>query len=164
MRCDSKYWSVLCACGVSIHTPTWGVTVDYFLGFFFWLFQSTHLHEVWLEPSNGRYTSACFNPHTYMRCDQMASLYIPDLYGFNPHTYMRCDFYENITLACESVSIHTPTWGVTNSRSYSIGAGGVSIHTPTWGVTRARRSYWLSSMFQSTHLHEVWLQVHPILR
>ena len=32
---------------VSIHTPTWGVTEDSAHIFFKWLFQSTHLHEVW---------------------------------------------------------------------------------------------------------------------
>ena len=34
------------------------------------------------------------------------------------------------------VSIHTPTWGVTDVTSDGIiCAGTVSIHTPTWGVT-----------------------------
>ena len=121
---------------VSIHTPTWGVTIpltlfinvigfqsthlhEVWLSKFKWktillMFQSTHLHEVWLF----RFTNIClnfsFNPHTYMRCDkQMQDLSGWDN-GFNPHTYMRCDAM----------------------RSYKV----------TLGVK-----------FQSTHLHEVWL-------
>ena len=33
------------------------------------------------------------------------------------------------------VSIHTPTWGVTNSHAVDALGNEVSIHTPTWGVT-----------------------------
>ena len=35
---------------VSIHTPTWGVTIGATPAFQFGVFQSTHLHEVWHDP------------------------------------------------------------------------------------------------------------------
>ena len=78
--------------GVSIHTPTWGVTTlrSYF--------------QTWWKS---------FNPHTYMRCDCK---------------FIR--FYDN-----GIVSIHTPTWGVTWCNKHGSTRKKVSIHTPTWGVT-----------------------------
>ena len=79
----------------------------------FFVFQSTHLHEVWL---NFYILRACF-------------------WSFNPHTYMRCDVcrFKSKSLPC--VSIHTPTWGVTNANRKFRHFIAVSIHTPTWGVT-----------------------------
>ena len=101
------------------------------------LFQSTHLHEVW----------------------------------------------QIIQMGMDSVlkvSIHTPTWGVTCLNCCGGNIPIVSIHTPTWGVTipniirqlffqsfnphtYMRCDYGVSEdidisyVFQSTHLHEVWL-------
>ena len=114
MRCDydvsflTKYFTV------SIHTPTWGVTMELRFCVLLVLFQSTHLHEVWPTRVNGITTEAN---------------------SFNPHTYMRCDVQMHDYLLTLRVSIHTPTWGVTTRWSTS---------TIAW-------------MFQSTHLHEVWL-------
>ena len=99
------------------------------------VFQSTHLHEVWL----GR---CC----TFLR-----------LVRFNPHTYMRCDMTSVIMDNFFYVSIHTPTWGVTMSSYYINFQIYVSIHTPTWGVTDYSTYIDPSKWFQSTHLHEVWL-------
>ena len=56
------------------------------------VFQSTHLHEVWLR--------AVILPSSALLC-------------FNPHTYMRCDRVIRTTRTFLDVSIHTPTWGVT---------------------------------------------------
>ena len=102
------------------------------------MFQSTHLHEVWLV----------------------------------------CRF-KSKSLPC--VSIHTPTWGVTDfpvcflilSRFQSTHLHEVwqnftffaltfevSIHTPTWGVTSPLSVISIIPLFQSTHLHEVWLWVN----
>ena len=166
---------------VSIHTPTWGVTaitpmIDYSQGF-----QSTHLHEVWHTCATLVLEMYCFNPHTYMRCDNLQQKVYNMLNSFNPHTYMRCDFglapLDHIAL----VSIHTPTWGVTDNWliicivwrfqsthlhevwlcpfSVTHQCLIVSIHTPTWGVTKILHSSRLLLKFQSTHLHEVWLCV-----
>ena len=98
-------------------------------------FQSTHLHEVWLNfyilrayfwsfnphtymrcdsPALTLHCWSCsFNPHTYMRCDTIDDIHKPALDGFNPHTYMRCDNSIDWKGGYYVVSIHTPTWGVT---------------------------------------------------
>ena len=55
------------------------------------------------------------------------------------------------------VSIHTPTWGVTEVSRVKRWEAEVSIHTPTWGVTSTSLTRCCNSSFQSTHLHEVWL-------
>ena len=99
----------------------------------------------------------CFNPHTYMRCDVPQFWNEPMFYCFNPHTYMRCDYFFIRMAIIPYVSIHTPTWGVT-FKFYCYGKTSiVSIHTPTWGVTYSLRLKFLLGLFQSTHLHEVWL-------
>ena len=100
-------------------------------------FQSTHLHEVWRRIQILWKICQRFNPHTYMRCDAGCTITERELACFNPHTYMRCD---KKTYQCISV--------------YN-----VSIHTPTWGVTLPISPGNLIWLFQSTHLHEVWLQV-----
>ena len=122
--------------GVSIHTPTWGVTVDTVFPSPISRFQSTHLHEVWLLHLYWFHRRACFNPHTYMRCDSRQLHKIAAMImSFNPHTYMRCDF------PCDKLPVICI----------------VSIHTPTWGVTMILWHLDILNTFQSTHLHEVWL-------
>ena len=122
-------------------------------------FQSTHLHEVWHKKHPCWKINKRFNPHTYMRCDAdelWLSLHVAQC--FNPHTYMRCDnsSVEGICSVCSfqsthlhevwrivarideewfCVSIHTPTWGVTQDKRAVGMPEDVSIHTPTWGVT-----------------------------
>ena len=92
-----------------------------------------------------------------MRCDRPAPTKgaIPNC--FNPHTYMRCDVTKQLLNMAETVSIHTPTWGVTLVCAWKKKIYYVSIHTPTWGVTSlTRRRSPKHLEFQSTHLHEVW--------
>ncbi len=137
MRCDSNPKLLFLAKHVSIHTPTWGVTpVRARVSRVRTTFQSTHLHEVWLSVGFWvRYCFFCFNPHTYMRCDDETWFKIKD----------------------EIVSIHTPTWGVTSMPINNLNKRLVSIHTPTWGVTQLLYNRNPpKNMFQSTHLHEVW--------
>ena len=121
------------------------------------LFQSTHLHEVWLFALSISPRMRSFNPHTYMRCDLVIHSVNLHILCFNPHTYMRCDFllvFESVIVFF--VSIHTPTWGVTSTHEYEYKQLFVSIHTPTWGVTSAIKQTDSYLKFQSTHLHEVW--------
>ena len=54
------------------------------------------------------------------------------------------------------VSIHTPTRGVTFSSHRNSLLSQVSIHTPTRGVTKLKKVNICFIMFQSTHLREVW--------
>ena len=113
MRCDPAEVVRYNFSGVSIHTPTWGVTIVIFPLTRLRMFQSTHLHEVWQVFTQAFNATAmfqsthlhevwpwislvlsiiiCFNPHTYMRCDYCTACRSYYLYGFNPHTYMRCD-------------------------------------------------------------------------
>ena len=120
------------------------------------MFQSTHLHEVWLRRICIRRSNFRFNPHTYMRCDSQFDISFSSFSSFNPHTYMRCDLEPCFDAALWFVSIHTPTWGVTDECCRLYKHDRVSIHTPTWGVTRFKIGRIWRHMFQSTHLHEVW--------
>ena len=78
--------------GVSIHTPTWGVTAGAQR-----CSLTTHVSihtPTWgvtslLIPLSAAHLS--FNPHTYMRCDQNWLHRYCLNQSFNPHTYMRCD-------------------------------------------------------------------------
>ena len=100
-----------------------------------YLFQSTHLHEVWQYPVEQYRLGRSFNPHTYMRCDDIiesirinlkVSIHTPT-WGVTLHLLH--------TSVMSHVSIHTPTWGVTIRDVVLHKKGNVSIHTPTWGVT-----------------------------
>ena len=159
MRCDKHYANLPTYNKVSIHTPTWGVTVVITTG---------------VDPVS-------FNPHTYMRCDRISnrcelshskfqSTHLHEVWpcmyrwkiqirGFNPHTYMRCDGHEAMVLMVvplfQSTHLHE-VWLSTNFfscrfsmfqsthlhevwRPWGDGLDGsslVSIHTPTWGVTQ----------------------------
>ena len=100
-------------------------------------FQSTHLHEVWLRD-------------VILHKKGNVSIHTPT-WGVTPK--VKC------TLDLSEVSIHTPTWGVTFLREYEAWLRQVSIHTPTWGVTIEGKQYVDTTVFQSTHLHEVWLLI-----
>ena len=127
----------------------------------FFMFQSTHLHEVWQR----------------IRLPHLA---FPQFQSTHLHEVWQYIFSSRFLV--NSVSIHTPTWGVTHNGNYTIGKNQVSIHTPTWGVTTLlssiasrlncfnphtymrcdlvcnwKRTY--QYKFQSTHLHEVWLKI-----
>ena len=109
MRCDIEFDEVISkSATVSIHTPTWGVTSSLLSRDCACLFQSTHLHEVWL--CMFRYMchfSSRFNPHTYMRCD-IAFMAMSHLsVRFNPHTYMRCDNFYILRAYFWSFNPHT---------------------------------------------------------
>ena len=98
---------------VSIHTPTQGVTRDILMMLITKMFQSTHPRRVWLRRSSNSIASKSFNPHTHAGCDSVA----------------------RIERAERSVSIHTPTQGVTLRTLVFFDSQRVSIHTPTQGVT-----------------------------
>ena len=86
------YW-----CSVSIHTPTQGVTIRVGNSVVQILFQSTHPRRVWLIDIIIKIISKCFNPHTHAGCD------IEKQHAQGKMT----------------VSIHTPTQGVTSICSWS---------------------------------------------
>ena len=120
---------------VSIHTPTKGVTLLQIAMRIIKMFQSTHPRRVWLkahcsfkqnfmfQSTHPRrvwlrvrwmtYSSRSFNPHTHEGCDGSLNLVVSFHYRFNPHTHEGCDIITNDSLLKWSVSIHTPTKGVT---------------------------------------------------
>ena len=135
MRCDVIATRQHLVRNVSIHTPTWGVTIRICPVILF----------LW-----------SFNPHTYMRCDLFAWIWGMVETSFNPHTYMRCDNRGKTVCWYDRVSIHTPTWGVTaNSMNYKINQMFQSTHLHEVWLGFLRYSIHLI-VFQSTHLHEVW--------
>ena len=82
------------------------------------------------------YYCQSFNPHTHAGCDRNAPLRTPPTVGFNPHTHAGCDKGFTLQLFRRTVSIHTPTQGVTHPDRRRFQSVYVSIHTPTQGVTR----------------------------
>ena len=146
------------SCDVSIHTPTQGVTVLLIVVIWLIKFQSTHPRRVWRCIIIVRLTSTSFNPHTHAGCDGVTAVYKDAAIGFNPHTHAGCDWCSGFTVNPDSVSIHTPTQGVTqhqyplwlivccfNPHTHAgcdsdiidlYGLYCVSIHTPTQGVTK----------------------------
>ena len=98
---------------VSIHTPTQGVTFLYICNVF----------------------RICFNPHTHAGCDNPLPRLTRVHNRFNPHTHAGCDYCKDNKCKIISVSIHTPTQGVTFSVITVPLSITVSIHTPTQGVT-----------------------------
>ena len=99
-----------------------------------YVFQSTHLHEVWPPSNRSSSVTFCFNPHTYMRCDRRS---------------------KNVCKSID-VSIHTPTWGVTYA-ALQITRLNPFQSTHLHEVWRNSGSFSImATMFQSTHLHEVW--------
>ena len=160
MRCD-RYSTVQQRIrSVSIHTPTWGVTGIVLCSKGLGAFQSTHLHEVWLvrETTISKAFKVSIHTPTWGVTNTQI---IPgkNQKSFNPHTYMRCDEKATKVLKTIKVSIHTPTWGVTQRQLLWLYAENVSIHTPTWGVTLRTVIFRSISLFQSTHLHEVWPEI-----
>ena len=110
-------------------------------------FQSTHLHEVWRPNVSQTSPFRCFNPHTYMRCDFLFGFGVC-VQAVSIHTPTWGVTWKKFILKyLETVSIHTPTWGVTLSNSGIGRSSTVSIHTPTWGVTHYN--------FQETHNNHV---------
>ena len=104
---------------VSIHTPTKGVT-------------GIRLSHI-LSPE-------CFNPHTHEGCDKILRTFASDKTSFNPHTHEGCDPKPSITRAygfCFNPHTHE---GCDKWRWQRIDRISVSIHTPTKGVTPQQKS------------------------
>ena len=100
-------------------------------------FQSTHLHEVWLFLQKRIFIQITFQ-----------STHLHEVWlTFRFHSCLfRC------------VSIHTPTWGVTyNSFCLRFHFYSFNPHTYMRCDTVSVADFDITSSFQSTHLHEVWL-------
>ena len=105
-------------------------------------FQSTHPRRVWLYLSDLLRISMSFNPHTHEGCD----------------IYLR--YYDALW---EFQSTHPRrVWQYFFTRH--INKSSVSIHTPTKGVTLCMAIGEVHLMFQSTHPRRVWLLARYMLR
>ena len=123
------------------------------------LFQSTHPRRVWQMMICRFENEICFNPHTHAGCDNFFAALLLCLYGFNPHTHAGCDFCHFIGCAITNgFNPHTHA-GCDAYKDENGIVYGVSIHTPTQGVT-CSRSVLLAYLlrFQSTHPRRVWLK------
>ena len=78
--------------GISIHTPTRGVTIS-----------------PWIHNRTGRN----FNPHSHKGSDVVVSKYNIRSVYFNPHSHKGSDTLMFFRLIKSAISIHTPTRGVT---------------------------------------------------
>ena len=99
------------------------------------LFQSTHPRRVWRLYSLASAWGLSFNQHTHEGCD-----------------WRWCGRWRH-----QTVSIHTPTKGVTHRYADLQRLILVSIHTPTKGVTISSLPSLNTYKFQSTHPRRVWL-------
>ena len=105
-----------------------------------------------------------FNPHTHAGCDFFTLCNLYNRSSFNPHTHAGCD------PGSPSHSIFTPCFnphthaGCDSQYSPYRSIISVSIHTPTQGVTILRRMIFITIMFQSTHPRRVWLLIMVIRR
>ena len=164
--------------GVSIHTPTKGVTKSkkaYIVKLLFqsthprrvWPgfgeyqdkeleFQSTHPRRVWPSVEAREFTDELFQSTHPRRVWHLGIEFVKGWHGcFNPHTHEGCDYCNGSNMLLYlGVSIHTPTKGVTTHTLRCCGHFAVSIHTPTKGVTGCThrlKSVWLSF---NPHTHE----------
>ena len=79
---------------------------------------------------------------------------------FNPHSHAGSDFWTWSIKARNTISIHTPTQGVTHAQiSQELGHTPISIHTPTQGVTLFFQTDNKASRFQSTLPRREWPQI-----
>ena len=129
------------------------------------MFQSTHLHEVWLNiGSASSKVSAFQSTHLHEVWLPLRSILFLSSCCFNPHTYMRCDFICFCVFFSDFVSIHTPTWGVTFKTNLigSVLSMFQSTHLhEVWQISQI--NVIITIRFQSTHLHEVWPISKPAL-
>ena len=121
---------------VSIHTPTWGVTGRFLPGALeFHVSIHTPTWGVTIFSLHVDACYQCFNPHTYMRCDPCPISSSTSKLSFNPHTYMRCDLVGGRSKwRMEGFNPHT-YMRCDLEKLVLVGRPEVSIHTPTWGVT-----------------------------
>ena len=179
MRCDSSVTGIFRHLSVSIHTPTWGVTFVDENNVVYGMFQSTHLHEVWLGGYQQKWTMYMFQSthlhevwlqelHKHRQTSGFQSTHLHEVWltdynskvlipSFNPHTYMRCDYEVYLYTRRQRVSIHTPTWGVTTftARNLHIHRFQSTHLHEVWHIVSSTSGIY--GKFQSTHLHEVWL-------
>ena len=120
---------------VSIHTPTQGVTFLYICNVFRICF-NPHTHAGCDSGRRAmRDAGSGFNPHTHAGCDSAPLQFSIATSRFNPHTHAGCDLLLpvlGLTNLCFNPHTHA---GCDLPLMYCKVLHSVSIHTPTQGVT-----------------------------
>ena len=99
------------------------------------VFQSTHPHGVRLNNIQALNAIRSFNPRTRTGCDANCYFWTKHSNSFNPRTRTGCDTKGLHKLASQTVSIHAPARGATESSSLHGWSTCVSIHAPARGAT-----------------------------
>ena len=142
--------------GVSIHTPTKGVTLKQKQGD---ISEYVSIHTptkgVTAEDWYHRPYIHCFNPHTHEGCD-CSHHFRPRSATLFQSTHPRrvWPWNQKKSLLAKGVSIHTPTKGVTYVARRFFATKGVSIHTPTKGVTDVAKGGFDEIKSFNPHTHE----------
>ena len=137
MRCDTKERWRYSGNHVSIHTPTWGVTLLRLLLECIKKFQSTHLHEVWQILDSRMLTDDQFQSTHLHEVWLFAEMLCENVWLFQS-THLHEVWLPNILQQVEkkefqSTHLHE-VWPRLHMKITITKQ--VSIHTPTWGVTR----------------------------
>ena len=128
-----------------------------------------------------RFTWYGFNPHTYMRCDTLLHLHsiinslfqsthLHEVWQFIVLSFTYVPMFQSthlhevwlvfcwVVFCSHVVSIHTPTWGVTSlALLLTTSWNCFNPHTYMRCDPSISATILSTSLFQSTHLHEVWL-------
>ena len=122
---------------ISIHTPARGVTEAYQKGGLFIGYFNPHSRKgsdtMGVTSTD---TSWYFNPHSHKGSDRGTVRGCYPKNNFNPHSHKGSDQPSSSIQQALSISIHTPTRGVTITIDNKLLSGNISIHTPTRGVTK----------------------------
>ena len=125
------------------------------------LFQSTHPRRVWRPCFILSAHFSCFNPHTHEGCDVEPPWILFAASSFNPHTHEGCDT-SGLSLRTLIFRFNPHTHEGCDYAIYliTIPSHSVSIHTPTKGVTLKLKDNATTVKFQSTHPRRVWLNTY----
>ena len=120
------------------------------------LFQSTHPRRVWHSSKNCMSIPERFQSTHPRRVWPQRDITATSKNSFNPHTHAGCDY--NLLFDCRNhtVSIHTPTQGVTQQQLRTMFCLEFQSTHPrrVWHVRRGFSCY--NRKFQSTHPRRVW--------
>ena len=127
------------------------------------IFQSTLPRREWRRPYAIVFLQARhFNPHSHAGSDRLYAIVFLQARHFNPHSHAGSDPFCILIDACLTISIHTPTQGVTFRRN-------VVPRAPSWFQSTLPRREWPrdapcvsdSSWFQSTLPRREWPHYPP---
>ena len=141
---------------ISIHTPTKGVTIIVPPIILPHAYFNPHSHEG-SDVHNLTKVNILqhFNPHSHEGSDLLTWPVLSLILYFNPHSHEGSDIrVENGSIKSGTISIHTPTKGVTLEQLLLVHRDKISIHTPTKGVTYTVFPCACNILYFNPHSHE----------